>query len=295
TRHIPKALVPVCGKPLIDRALSFCVSHGMGAIGVNSHYLHERLEEHREGSAVPYTLFHEDGVIRGTGGGLFFAREFLAHDDLFFVCNVDILYRFDPGRIIRDFTAGDRLACLLATPAAGTGTIRYDRRDGNYRGLPIDGADTGSDEAADFIGAAVYRREFLDLLQPDDFSIVPVWARAAASGAGVGVPIVDSCYWRDVGTPSSLAAAHFDAIDNVYDPDLPECLHVDRGTKKCFHRDLPPFVVERLGPYSWVETPDLPLVARMERSIVLAGARVDPGAVIDRCLVTPFGEVSFGT
>jgi mannose-1-phosphate guanylyltransferase len=294
TDHIPKALVPVCGRPLLERALSFCAKAGISAIGVNAHHLHDQIATYKESASIPFSLFHEDGIIRGTGGGLYFAREFLAEDDLFFVCNADIVYRFDLAPVVRSFLESDRIACLMAVPTTGSGSIMFDQETRAFTGIPVNGPHREGIAPAEFIGAALYRREFLDLLQPDDFSVVPVWQRIITSGCSIGVTITEGCYWRDVGTHASLAEAHFELLDGRNDLDVPEWLVVDRETKRCFHRDLQPASLARLGPYSWVETPDIADGVRISRSVVFAGSRPEQGISLEGSLLTPFGEVRIG-
>ena len=81
TDHIPKALVPVCGKPLLARSLAFLRGHGVTEIAVNSHYLADKIESFRREQKECFSLFHEEGNIRGTGGALYFAGEFLSGDE----------------------------------------------------------------------------------------------------------------------------------------------------------------------------------------------------------------------
>jgi mannose-1-phosphate guanylyltransferase len=294
TDHIPKALVPVCGKPLLERALAFCRAAGITEIGVNSHHFHAKIASYQCASPIPFTLFHEDGIIRGTGGGLYGARDFLALDDLVFVCNADILYGFDLIPLVEAFWESGRIAGLIAVPTTGPGTILFDKESHAFTGTPTNGPHEEGVMQSEFIGAALYRREFLDLLQPDDFSIVPVWKRIAQQGYPVEVLIVENCYWRDVGTPASLAVAHFEAINGRHGLEIPGWLLVEREMKRCYHRDLKAASVDLLGPYSWVELSQLPEGVQVSRSVVLAGSQVEQNSSIDRRLVTSFGEVSIG-
>jgi NDP-sugar pyrophosphorylase family protein len=294
TDHIPKALVSVGGKPLLERALSFCKQAGIEDIGVNAHHLHRQIKEYRVGGKVHFELFIEDGVIRGTGGGLYFAREFLAEDDLFFVCNADILYQFDLSREIAAFKESEDLVRLLAVPASGPGTILFDTASNRFAGTPKGDSPPPGAAGAEFIGAALYRREFLDLLAPDDFSIVPVWQRTSESGRAIVVTMVTDCYWRDVGTPASLAEAHFEIIDTRSPMEVADWLVLDYEGKRCHHRELSPALVERMGAYTWVETADVPEDAQISRCIILAGTWLEPGSAQHNTILTPFGGVPFG-
>ena len=144
------------------------------------------------------------------------------------------------------------------------------------------------------MGAALYRREFLDLLHPDDFSVVPVWTRIRELGYSVGVTLVDNCYWRDVGTPASLAAAHFESLAGAVDLDIPDFLHIDLMSKRCLHKDLSPAAEPRIRPGSWVELTDLPGTVTIAKSVVHAGARLPSEGVVENRVCTPYGEVLIG-
>ena len=292
TDHVPKALVGAGGRPLLERSLSFLVKQGVSTIGVNSHHLAGQLAEFQEKSPIPFTLFHEKDTIRGTGGGLLFAREFLAAEEVFVVCNVDIVYDFDLKPLAERFLKTGWYAALLAVPAAGSGTVIYDQKTGFLTGVPSDGKRPGT--GADFIGAALYRREFLEALLPGDFSIVSVWKRVRARGQGVGVLMVDKCYWRDIGTPESLAGFHFDLLDGKTALEVPGILHIDREQKRCFPAALPENLQQCIGSYAWVEAGNVPSESRISRSVIYPGAAIKSIDAIKNRIITSFCEVTFG-
>jgi len=292
TDHVPKALVGAGGRPLLERSLSFLVKQGISTVGVNSHHLAAQVEEYQIKSPVPFTIFHEKDAIRGTGGGLYFARDFLADEEIFIVCNVDIVYDFDLKPLIERFLETGWLTALLAVPAAGSGTVIFDPKTGLLTGVPADGKRPG--RGADFIGAALYRREFLDALLPGDFSIVSVWKRVRARGQGVGVMLVDKCYWRDIGTPESLAAFHFDLLDGKTVLEVPGSLHIDREQKRCYPAALPKGQRQCIGNYAWVETDNVPSESRISRSVIYPGVTIQQSGAVENRIITPFCEVAFG-
>jgi NDP-sugar pyrophosphorylase family protein len=294
TDHIPKALVKVGGKPLLERSLAFLRKSGIETIGVNTHYLAEQLFEYQRSSAIPFELFHEKDTIRGTGGAFNFARDFLGGDDTFFVCNVDIVYSFDLPLLIERFLKSDLTCGLLAVKAKERGSIYYQPENGLYSGVPADGPTLPGSVRADFIGAAFYRKEFLEVVTPEDFSVVPVWARALQQGLKTGVLIVDGCYWRDIGTPASLAQAHFDALDGALSLEVPERLVIDRNGLRCMPAGLAGSLRRNIGSYAWVETEKVPDGCRIASSIVYSDAILPSSATVDHKIVTSFGEVAFG-
>ena len=210
TDAVPKALVPVCGEPLLAHNLRRLNDSGIfSVLGVNSHYLHEQMEDFQKRSSIPFELFYEKDKIRGTGGALDFARDFLGGDDTFFIANVDILNKFDFADLSSRFISSSRICSLVSIPVDGGGTILYDDVSGDYIGVCADRDLYKGQKVseAEFTGAAFYRREFLDFVDGDDFSIIPVWKRAAERGniPGVIIPQKDSSWWMDIGTHEALA------------------------------------------------------------------------------------------
>jgi MurNAc alpha-1-phosphate uridylyltransferase len=91
TETMPKPLVQVVGKPLIDYALDFLSASGISEIVVNSHYFAEILEEHLQSHhlAKKITISREDEVLE-TGGGIKKALPILGNSP-FFVLNADVI------------------------------------------------------------------------------------------------------------------------------------------------------------------------------------------------------------
>jgi len=213
TDSVPKALVPVCGEPLLAHNLRVLRKTGVfSAIGVNSHYLHNQMARFQKESSIPFELFYEEGKIRGTGGALHFARDFLARDDAFLIANVDILHRFDLAELASRFMRAGRICSLVSIPIKSNGTILYDGVSGDFLGVSADRGAHPEASEAEFTGVAFYRREFLDFVKEDDFSVIPIWQRAASHGRvpGIIVPKKSASWWTDIGTHEALAKIQAD-------------------------------------------------------------------------------------
>lgn len=290
TDHIPKALVPVCGKPLLERALEFIHKNGIDRIGVNAHYMPEQIRAFRSQSPVKFDLFVESGNIRGTGGAFDNAREFLSGDETFFMLNVDIICDFDLKAAIRRFMKSIDVCTLIAFPCVhGEGTILYDRQSRLYHGTPSEIGRPESSMDGAYIGAALYKREFLDLVTPDDFSIVPVWKRAADKGLSVSVDLQQSGYWRDIGTIKALADIHFDRIDKKIDIAVPPHLTCWPNETIC----IPAESVNRKsafsGNYAWIESESF-RGSTVDHSLVWRNTDIK-NMNIANSLYTPFGVI----
>ena len=78
TRTTPKCLLPVAGRPLLDRWLAQLARAGVEEVLVNTHHLAERVREHLAASPppLPVRLFHEPELL-GSAGTLAANRDFL--------------------------------------------------------------------------------------------------------------------------------------------------------------------------------------------------------------------------
>jgi NDP-sugar pyrophosphorylase family protein len=220
TDSVPKALIPVCGEPLLAHNLRVLhKSRVFSAIGVNSHYLNDQMERFQKDSPIPFELFYEEGKIRGTGGALHFARDFLARDDTFFIANVDIIHKFDLRELSSRFINSKRICSLVSIPVESNGTILYDGSTGDFLGVGADRDKYPAASEAEFTGVAFYRREFLDFVNSDDFSIISVWKRAVGEGSvpSILVPEKSALWWMDIGTREALAKIQADVNDGKVD------------------------------------------------------------------------------
>jgi len=91
TEKLPKPLVEVAGRTLLDRALDRLEDAGIELAVVNVHYLGDMIEEHLKSRATPKTIVSREKNLLETGGGVANALPLLA-DGPFFVVNGDALW-----------------------------------------------------------------------------------------------------------------------------------------------------------------------------------------------------------
>ena len=96
THGMPKALVPVAGRPMIEYPLLLLRHYGIREIMINLHHFGEQIENklgtgERLGLRISYS---EETELLDTGGGLLKAKSFL-HDETFIVINTDALIDVD--------------------------------------------------------------------------------------------------------------------------------------------------------------------------------------------------------
>lgn len=91
TETTPKPMIPVNGRPLIDRAIDRLEEAGVRHVTVNLHHLGRLIEDHLKERTTPTILFSPEEERLETGGGVKNALASLG-DGPFFVANGDIMW-----------------------------------------------------------------------------------------------------------------------------------------------------------------------------------------------------------
>lgn len=96
TDTMPKALVPVCGRPLIEHVSRKLKASGVESAVVNVHHFADMVEEWtRAQEIMPMTVSDERESLLETGGGILHARRYLEGCGHFLIHNVDIISNLD--------------------------------------------------------------------------------------------------------------------------------------------------------------------------------------------------------
>ena len=115
TDTMPKALVPVCGKPLLFHTICKLRDAGYDDIVVNVHHFPEQIRQYLQENdfGVIISISDESEQLLETGGGILAARPMLTGDTPFLVHNVDIVSNLDLAKL--QLRPGD-LATLVVSP-----------------------------------------------------------------------------------------------------------------------------------------------------------------------------------
>lgn len=118
TDRMPKALVPVAGKPLLEHVILKLRAAGFNEIVVNVHHFADQIigfleAKHRFGIRIEVS--DERGQLLDTGGGVRRAAPFFDDGAPFLVHNVDILSDLDLGALYRHHLRRDPLATLVVS------------------------------------------------------------------------------------------------------------------------------------------------------------------------------------
>jgi len=207
TDVLPKALVPVAGRALIDRVLDELVAAGVERAVVNVHHLADRMEDHLAARRdLEVLISDERQLLLDSGGGIQKARRLLGEAP-FFVANIDSLWT-DAGEApletLKRAWDPEAMDLLLLLVARGRG-LGFE----GPQGFLMDAAgrlthSASPDVVTPFanVGFGIMKPQILDGAPLEGpFSIVPVWHRLQAQGRLCGVAM--DAFWMHVGDPAA--------------------------------------------------------------------------------------------
>lgn len=118
TDLIPKALIPIDGKPMLEHIILKLKAAGFTEIIINVHHLSEQIIEFladKDDFGITIHISDERDYLLDTGGGIKHAAQFLQGDDPFLVHNVDIISNVDLKALYQHHLDTNPLATLLVS------------------------------------------------------------------------------------------------------------------------------------------------------------------------------------
>ena len=126
TDTLPKALVPVCGKPLIEHVARKLKASGVESAVVNVHHFADMIEEWADGQDImPMEVSDEREMLLETGGGVLHAKPYLEGCGHFLIHNVDIISDLDIGWLASQIRP-DAMATLLVSDRVTSRYLLFD-------------------------------------------------------------------------------------------------------------------------------------------------------------------------
>ena len=123
TDHMPKALVPVAGKPMLEHVIGKLKSAGFDEIVINvHHFAHQIIDflKAKDNFGIQIWISDESEELLDTGGGIKKAAPYF--DEPFLVHNADILSNIDLKAMYNYHLTSSNDATLLVSPRK---TVRY--------------------------------------------------------------------------------------------------------------------------------------------------------------------------
>jgi mannose-1-phosphate guanylyltransferase len=209
TDRVPKCLVPIHGKPLLEYWLEMLLPNGIDRVLVNTHYLPDPVRAFVAESPwrESVDMVHEE-VLLGTGGTVLRNRDFLDSGP-FLVAHADNLTRFDVGAFIRAHAnrpPGVDLTMMTfdTDVPQSCGIVELDGRE-----VVIGFHEKVAAPPSNHANAAVYIFEppVIDYLALTGKEVIDISTEVLPRYLGRMLAFHNSDYHRDIGTPESLALA----------------------------------------------------------------------------------------
>jgi len=227
TDTLPKALVPVRGRPLLAHVMDRLVAAGATRLIVNTCHHAEQIAEFVQAHTPPgveIALSPEPDGPYDTGGGLIAAAPLFRRDGPFLLHNVDVLSRIPLEGLLAEHRSaaersGGRLLATLAVQDRGAerqllfddqGLMGWEHRgrDGVLHESHMVRETIGPVCRWSFSGIHVVEPAVFDLChRTGRFSIRTLYLELAQRGYRVQPVDVSGHEWLDVGTPERLAEA----------------------------------------------------------------------------------------
>jgi mannose-1-phosphate guanylyltransferase len=256
TLTTPKQLLPIAGVPMIERVIANLARHGVDEVVLSMGYRPDA-----------FTIAYPSGTCAGlpvryaiepqlmdTAGAVRFAATWAGIDEQFVVVNGDVLTDLDLGALIALHRERGALCTISLTPVDDPSRFGVVPTDDDGRVLAFIEKPAPGEAPTNMINAGTY------VVEPSVVGLIPDGRRVSieretfpllAERKGM-YALASDAYWIDTGTPETYLRANLDLI----------------------------------GPEGLVEgTVDADAV--VERSVIGAGARVCPGAVVRDSVLLP--------
>jgi mannose-1-phosphate guanylyltransferase/mannose-1-phosphate guanylyltransferase/phosphomannomutase len=302
TYAIPKPMVPVLNRPVMEHTVRLLARHGFGEAIANLHWFPETIEgRFGDGSAFGVDLsYSPEERLLGTAGGVRNAAGFLG--DSFLVVAGDALTDIDFAAMREFHESHDGVATVATKRVAETSEfgVVIAGADGRIQGFQEkpDPAEALSDLANTCI--YMFRAEVFDFFPPpgtsraagpDDPDGFADWAMDVFPALLEGdVPFYSheiDAYWNDIGNLDELRQGNLDALrgEVAVEPGAPE---VADGVRSATQLDG----VEASAPALVGAGVELGAGARLEGPVIVGdGCRVGAGAIVRDAILLDRAEV----
>jgi MurNAc alpha-1-phosphate uridylyltransferase len=209
TETLPKPLIEVAGRALIDHCLDRFAESGVARAVVNVHWLADQIEAHLAMRGAPQIVISDERArLLDQGGGIKRALPLLGAEP-FFLCNTDAFWiegpRSNLHRLAEAFDPETMDAMLLVAASAGAvgvdwpGDFTMDREGRLFA--------RESRHVAPFVytGVGIIKPRLFEGIAEDVFRLAPFFYQAAEKGRLFGVRL--DGLWLHVGRPESIAEA----------------------------------------------------------------------------------------
>ncbi|MGN1479164.1 MAG: HAD-IIIA family hydrolase [Acutalibacteraceae bacterium] len=230
--HIPKPLIELAGKPILQRQIETLKDEGVTEFIIVTHFLHDKIENYfgnGEKLGVNIKYFVETEPL-GTAGAIFKMN----FQDDFLLCNGDLLFKFSLTRMLNFHKKNNSLITVLTHPNSHP----YDSitlvTDKNCKIVGMLGKENKPEFYSNLCGSGVY------IISPEIFKLLEIQNRADLD-KDVILPLIktgrvysyrSSEFVFDIGTPERLklgkSAVANDLLNKKYYSNRQKAIFLDR-------------------------------------------------------------------
>ena len=203
TGYKPKAMLPVCNKPLIDYQIEMLRKHGIDEVAVVIGHLEKALKEHLN------VKFYRDASISGTASAVYAAKDFI--DDEFILLYGDVFFDGSINELIK---TPNSMAVVQVEDVSRYGEVIF--RDGKLVNIK-----EKSGSGSGFVNAGIYHFDptILDFIEKTEesnrgeFELTDSIMMLNRSEKVRVVPV--NGYWNDIGYPWDYIDANMYMLNKI--------------------------------------------------------------------------------
>lgn len=237
TRAIPKPMVPVLNRPVMDHIVRLLARQGMTEVIANLYWFPDTIRDHfGDGSGLGVELvYSEEDALHGTAGGVRAAAGFF--DGPFLVISGDALTDIDLGAMRAFHDSHDGIATLAVKPVADTAGFGVVITDGDSRIQGFQEKPAREEALSDLANCGIY------MFDPEIFEYFPGPGESGLADPGdppgfadwavdVFPALLDAAvpfyahrfesYWNDIGTITELIQGNFDGLAGAVELEIAE-------------------------------------------------------------------------
>ncbi len=209
TDTLPKPLVKIGGKAMLDHMLDRLAEGGVTRAIVNVHHLADQIEHHLEGRTQPEIIISDERAkLLDQGGGIRKVLPLIGDAD-FLICNTDAVWLEGPHSAIAALRAAwrpEEMDVLLLV-AATSGSVGVDWPGDFHMGPDGRLTKRAEREVSAFVyaGVGIIKASLFKDATDEVFRLAPYFFRAAEAGRLFGLRL--NGQWLHVGAPDAIGEA----------------------------------------------------------------------------------------
>ncbi|MGD9211202.1 MAG: sugar phosphate nucleotidyltransferase, partial [Desulfobacteraceae bacterium] len=209
THKLPKPLFPLAGSIMLDRIVVQLAKAGFTAIMVNTHHLHEKIEDYIKQQSYPVAVHVRfEPQILGTGGAIKNIADFFQQESLL-VINSDIVTDIDLSKVYRYHKSHIYPVTMVMHDHATFNCVSVNQKGFITEfGALAQPPQRPNEKTLAYTGIQIIDPKIVEQIPADEFSdIIKVYKNFLANKGKITACIVEKHSWHDIGSPTGFRNA----------------------------------------------------------------------------------------